>query len=64
MNLVEFKDYDVSPYVLQLDIPYWLEDIFIEVWEYTGYVDPGYQEVLDRLDAIEEKIDFTENYGN
>jgi hypothetical protein len=63
MNLVEFKDYDVTPYTLQLDIPYWLEDIYIEVWEYDGYIEPGYQEVLDRLDSIETKIDAIENYG-
>ncbi len=63
LTLVKFDDYDISPYTLQLDIPYWLEDIYIEVWEYTGYIEPGYQEVLDRLDSIEMKIDAMETQG-
>lgn len=63
LTLVEFKNFNVVPYVVQLEIPYWLEDIYIEVWEYDGYMEPGYQEVLDRLDSIETKIDAIENYG-
>lgn len=65
MTLVEFKDYGVSPYVLQLAIPYWLEDISVEVWEYQGYIpiDADNSEILDRLDAIEDKLDALENYG-
>jgi hypothetical protein len=63
LTLVQFKNFGVTPYVLQLEIPYWLEDIYVEVWEYSGYIEPGYQEILDRLDSIETKTDSIENYG-
>jgi len=68
LTLVEFKNYNVSPYVLQLEIPYWIEDIYIEIWEYTGYIDQtyegqNYQELLGRLDSIEDKLNTIEYYG-
>ena len=59
LTLIEFKDYNISPYVLHLEIPYWIEDIYVEVWEFTGYMQPDYQDILDRLDSIETKIDST-----
>lgn len=66
LTLIEFKNYDVSPYILKLEIPYWLEDIAVEVWEYQGYIPASEDnsEILDRLDAIEDKLDALENYGN
>lgn len=61
LTLIKFEDYGVYPYTLQLEIPRWLEDIYIEVWEYTGIIDdPTYQydveEILERLDRIEAKL--------
>lgn len=58
LTLVEFKNYDVSPYTLQLDIPYWLEDIYVEVWEYLGTEEnDNYQaqlaDIQDSLNRIE-----------
>lgn len=38
LTLVKFEDYGVLPYILQLEIPYWLEDIYVEVWEYQGNI--------------------------
>ncbi|WP_009631024.1 hypothetical protein [Synechocystis sp. PCC 7509] len=62
LTLIKFEDYGVYPYTLKLEIPYWLEDIYMEVWQYTGYEEQGYEEVLDRLDSIEMKIDEIQNY--
>lgn len=67
LTLVEFKNYDVSPYVLELDIPYWLENIYIEVWEYQGATDVSQNEldasdIIERLQRIESKID-NQYYG-
>lgn len=62
LTLVEFKNYDVAPYVLQLDIPYWLEDIYVEVWEYQGNIGGEQSEfdasdIIERLQRIENKVD-------
>lgn len=57
MTVVEFKDYDIFNYVLKLEIPYWIEDIYIEVFEYVGFVEPDARQILDRLDSIETKLD-------
>lgn len=57
LTLVKFEDYGVYPYTLQIEIPYWLEDIYVEVWEYQGiYADENqqYEELIARLDSIEE----------
>lgn len=59
LTLVQFPNYNIVPYTLQLEIPYWLEDIYIEVWEYQGiYADENQQheELITRLDAIEEML--------
>lgn len=60
LTLVRFPDYGILPYVLQLEIPYWLEDIYVEVWEYQGMhygEDEQYENIILRLESIEEKID-------
>ena len=63
LTLVKFEDYGISPYTLQLSIPYWLEDIVIEVWEYADPIVSANQNIIERLDSIETKIDAIENYG-
>lgn len=62
LTLVNFKDYGVYPYVLAIEIPYWLEDAYVEVWEYNQIVTDLNQEfdlqgIEQRLDRIEHKID-------
>lgn len=60
LTLVKFEDYNIVPYVLQLEIPYWLEDIYVEVWEYQGNYygqDEQYENIIVRLESIEEKLD-------
>lgn len=57
MTVVEFKDYDIFNYVLELKIPYWIEDIYIEVFEYVGFVEPDGRRIIEQLDSIETKLD-------
>lgn len=62
LTLVNFKDYGIYPYILAIEIPYWLEDAYVEAWEYNQVVnDPtqqlNIQEIKQRLDRIEHKID-------
>lgn len=61
LTLVKFEDYGISPYILQLSIPYWIEDITVEVWEYADPLVSDSQNIIDRLDAIEIKIDNSSN---
>lgn len=62
LTLVNFKDYGIYPYVLAIEIPYWLEDVYIEVWEYNQVISDSVQLVnaegiFQRLGQIESKID-------
>lgn len=36
LTLVQFPDFGLYPYLLIVKFPYWLKDIFLEVWKYTG----------------------------
>lgn len=69
LTLIEFKNYDVIPYTLQLEIPYWLEDVYVEVWEYQGDIGGTQYEfdtsdIIERLQRIEEKMDIDNAWGN
>lgn len=67
LTLIEFKDYGITPYTLVLEIPYWLEHIHIEAWEYKGTM-PSEQlefdtsDIIERLQRIEEKVDSGGNF--
>ena len=68
LTLFEFKNYNFTPYILQLEIPYWLEDIYVEVWQYTGSTGSdnpsgAVDAITQDLARIESKIDAIENYG-
>lgn len=36
LTLIEFPHWNEYPYVLELEIPYWLTQITFEVWQYSG----------------------------
>lgn len=63
LNLFKFDDYDIYPYALSIETPYWIEDIYIEVWQYEGADNTDSDDIILRLDSIEMKIDAMENYG-
>lgn len=39
MTLVQFQNFGIAPYVLLIEIPYWLEQVHVEVWKYLGFED-------------------------
>lgn len=77
MAKLEFQDYGIYPYHAKVEIPYWIEDISLEIWEFHGQelIKPSLEylggllletrtniETIDLdLDRIEEKLDT--NYG-
>lgn len=36
LTLIEFRHWNESPYLLELEIPYWLIQVTFEVWQYSG----------------------------
>lgn len=53
LNLIRFTDYDLTPYLLEIQIASWHQDMYLEVWKYSG--DLG--DVQTSLTRIEGKID-------
>ena len=61
LTLIEFPNYSILPYILRLEIPHWLEHIYIEVWEYLGQADQPLEnrlaDIEDALARVEFKLD-------
>ena len=36
LSLIRFPNLNLYPYLLIFTTPYWLEDIYVEVWQYSG----------------------------
>jgi hypothetical protein len=52
-TLVHFKDFHISPYLLEIRIPKWHEEMLLEIWKYSGAV----EDIQSDLSRIEAKID-------
>lgn len=39
LTLVQFQDFGLTPYALEIAIPYWIAQLSIEVWKYQGIYD-------------------------
>jgi hypothetical protein len=63
LTLLEFNNYNVHPYTLSIQTPYYIEDIYIEVWQYLAQDSTDSDDILLRLDSIEMKIDAMANHG-
>lgn len=64
LTLVRFPNYNIFPYILQLEIPIWLDTIYVEVWEYLGQYsdeDESIQSIISRLESIESKLENIDN---
>jgi hypothetical protein len=54
LNLVKFPFLGLNQYILNLSFPYWLEDIYIEVWQFSmaiagGYNPPSIESQLEKI---------------
>ncbi|PSB27471.1 hypothetical protein [Chlorogloea sp. CCALA 695] len=36
LTLVRFTDFGVTPYVMEISIPSWLQQLSLEIWKYQG----------------------------
>lgn len=54
LTKVEFPEYNSYPYLLVLEIPKWLPDIFIEAWYYSG---PDLPQEFETINAALERIE-------
>jgi hypothetical protein len=72
MTLVNFLDHNITPYLLVTEIPYWLQDIYLEIWEHSDGSNDSVEDALKALGArldnveaaltrIEYKLDNTSN---
>lgn len=50
-TLIRFEDYNIYPYLLNIEIPYWLEDIYIEAWQYLDPLSENTDELLLNLQS-------------
>lgn len=62
LTLVQFQNFGLTPYALEVSFPYWISQLNIEVWKYQGDDDarPLQEQIADvrgDLDRIELKID-------
>lgn len=62
LTLVQFTDFGLSPYALEISFPIWISELSIEIWKYQGEesakpVSELIEELKTDLDRIETKID-------
>ncbi len=50
LNLIQFTDFSLSPYVLEVSIPFWHQEMYLEVWKYLG--DESSKPVNELLQAL------------
>lgn len=53
LTIVKFSDFNLLPYILEIDLFKWHSQMFLEIWQYSGAVD----DVENALTRIEGKID-------
>ena len=53
LNLVRFENFDLSPYVIEVNIAKWHTEMLIEIWKYSGNAD----DIDTVLARIESKVD-------
>jgi hypothetical protein len=53
LTLVQFKDFYLSPYLLEIRIPKWHQEMLLEIWKYNGAV----EDISAELSKIEAKLD-------
>lgn len=62
LNLVQFTNFGLSPYLLEISIPYWHQEMNLEIWKYQGdeSTKPSNELIADLksdIERIELKLD-------
>ncbi len=62
LNLVQFTDFGLTPYLLEISIPPWHEEMNLEIWKYAGEesTKPVNQLIADLksdIERVELKLD-------
>ncbi|PIG94590.1 hypothetical protein [Gloeocapsopsis sp. IPPAS B-1203] len=70
LNLIRFTDFGIKPYVVEIRIPKWFTQMYIEVWKYSGTdvsntdLASQLQDVRSRIIRIENKLEVLDTWGN
>lgn len=60
LTLLTFPDYDLLPYILEINIARWHKEMLLEIWQYNGsFLDVKHSiaDIKSDLSRIETKID-------
>lgn len=70
LNLIRFVDFGIKPYVLEINIPRWHTEMYVEVWKYSG-IDVSnsdlaslLQDTRQRVINIENKLEIIDTWDN
>lgn len=62
LTLVRFKDFNLTPFLLEINIAKWHKEMFVEVWKYSkepNNVEDDLARIENTLERIEYKLDTT-----
>jgi hypothetical protein len=49
LKLLQWRAYKPQPYIVTLDIPWWLQNLTVEAWWYDGEVSDNYEQLLQEI---------------
>lgn len=56
LNLVQFPYLGISPYIVNVSFPYWLEEVDLEMWQYGESMDGTYEPPNTELYKVAESL--------
>lgn len=59
LTLINFRDFNLTPYLLEINIARWHREMYLEVWKYSGSI----ADIENSLNRIEFKIDAIDTYS-
>lgn len=36
LTLIQFTDFGITPYLLEINVPHWHQELSLEIWKYSG----------------------------
>ncbi len=58
LNLIRFPYLGISPYIVNIAFPYWIEQIDLEVWQYGENVDGAFEPPYTDLHDLNKQLAF------